>query len=42
MKKSYYYTSDPERSVIKILRYINYSKISETKRYRRRDIFKSI
>jgi hypothetical protein len=42
MKKFYYYDFDFERSIIKILRYINYLKISETERYRRRKLFNLI
>jgi hypothetical protein len=42
MKKLYYYNFDSERSAIGILQYINYPRISETKKYRRRNIFKSI
>jgi hypothetical protein len=42
MKKFYYHDFDSERSIIKILRYISYLRISETERYRRHNISKSM
>ena len=38
MEKSCYYNPSPGRSVIRVLRYLNYLRISKTEEYRRRNI----